>query len=176
MPDLSQVCDLHHSSGQCWILNPLSETRDRTCNLRVTSQFRFLLSHDRNSHIFFPLSSNLNEARVESTVNLENLGFFLFVCFAFPFSRATPAAYGGSQARGSNRSYSCQPKPEPQQRWMWASSVTYTTAHGNTRSLTHWARPGIEPATLRFLVRFVHHWATTGTPRKSGFIMCFCWH
>ena len=28
MPDLSHVCDLHHSSWQHWILNPLSEARD----------------------------------------------------------------------------------------------------------------------------------------------------
>ena len=33
--------------------------------------------------------------------------------------------------------------------------MTYTTAHGNSRSLTHWSRPGIEPATSSFLVRFV---------------------
>ena len=26
--DLSHVCDLHHSSWQHWILNPLSEARD----------------------------------------------------------------------------------------------------------------------------------------------------
>ena len=36
--DLSLVCDLHHSSWQCWILNPLIEARDRTRNLIVTSQ------------------------------------------------------------------------------------------------------------------------------------------
>uniref|UniRef100_A0A8D0RRC0 Glycerophosphodiester phosphodiesterase domain containing 1 n=1 Tax=Sus scrofa TaxID=9823 RepID=A0A8D0RRC0_PIG len=29
------VCSLHHSSRQCWILNPLSEARDRTCNFMV---------------------------------------------------------------------------------------------------------------------------------------------
>ena len=29
MPDLSCVCDLHHSSRQHQILNPLSEARDR---------------------------------------------------------------------------------------------------------------------------------------------------
>ena len=29
--DPSQVFDLHHSSRQCWILNPLSEARDQTC-------------------------------------------------------------------------------------------------------------------------------------------------
>ena len=29
-PDPRCVCDLHHSSWQCQILNPLSETRDQT--------------------------------------------------------------------------------------------------------------------------------------------------
>ena len=27
VPDLSHICDLHHSSWQCWILNPLSKAR-----------------------------------------------------------------------------------------------------------------------------------------------------
>ena len=27
-PDLSSVCDLHHGSWQCQILDPLSEARD----------------------------------------------------------------------------------------------------------------------------------------------------
>ena len=36
-----------------------------------------------------------------------------------------------------------------------AASSTYTIAHGNARSLTHWARPDIEPASLWILVRFV---------------------
>ena len=35
--DLSCICDLHHSSWQCWILNPLSKARDRTCILMDTS-------------------------------------------------------------------------------------------------------------------------------------------
>ena len=34
-------------------------------------------------------------------------------------------------------------------------AVTSTTAHGNTRSLTHWVRPGTEPASSWMLVRFV---------------------
>ena len=70
--------------------------------------------------------------------------FFFFVLF-----KAAPTAHGGSQARGL-QSHSCQ--PQPQQRQIWASSVTYTTAHGNARSLTHWARPGTEPTTSWFLV------------------------
>ena len=40
-PDLSCVCDLHHSSWQCWILNPLSKARDRTCNPMVPSRICF---------------------------------------------------------------------------------------------------------------------------------------
>ena len=36
--DPSPVCDLHHSSRHRRILNPLSETRDRTCLLMHTSQ------------------------------------------------------------------------------------------------------------------------------------------
>ena len=76
---------------------------------------------------------------------------FFFLCLF----RATIAACGGSQARASNQSYSCQPTPEPQQHRIWAVSETYTTAHGNARPLTQWARPGIEPATSWFLVEFV---------------------
>ena len=50
-------------------------------------------------------------------------------------SRAAPAAYGGSQAMG--RICSCQPTPQPQQCGIRATSATYTTAHGNARSITH---------------------------------------
>ena len=39
---LSRVCDLHYSSPQCWIPNPLSNTRDQTCILMDTSHIRFL--------------------------------------------------------------------------------------------------------------------------------------
>ena len=38
MWDLSHVCDLHHSSWQLWILNPLSEARDQTRVLMDASQ------------------------------------------------------------------------------------------------------------------------------------------
>ena len=41
MQDRSRVCDLHHSSLQRWILNPLSEAGDRTCFFMDTSQIRF---------------------------------------------------------------------------------------------------------------------------------------
>ena len=41
MQDPDCICDLHHSSGQCRILDPLSEARDRTCVLMDTSQVRY---------------------------------------------------------------------------------------------------------------------------------------
>ena len=47
-PDLSCICDLHHSSHQHWILNPLSKARDRTHLLMNTSRVHNLLSHNRN--------------------------------------------------------------------------------------------------------------------------------
>ena len=38
--DLSQVCDLHYTSWQRWILDPLSEARDGTRILMDTSRVR----------------------------------------------------------------------------------------------------------------------------------------
>ena len=40
---------IHHSSLQCWILNPLSETSYQTCILMDTTQVCNQLSHNRNS-------------------------------------------------------------------------------------------------------------------------------
>ena len=56
---------------------------------------------------------------------------------------------------GSNPIRRCWSTPEPQQWRMWATSVTFTSAHGKAGCLTHWARPGIEPASSKILVRFV---------------------
>ena len=39
--DLSPICDLHHSSWQCRILNSLNEAGDQTCVLMDTSQIPF---------------------------------------------------------------------------------------------------------------------------------------
>ena len=56
----SHIFEIHHSSRQCWILNPLSEARDKTRILMNTGQvryqwattgpkFRFFSHHRRNS-------------------------------------------------------------------------------------------------------------------------------
>ena len=77
-------------------------------------------------------------------------------------------AYGSSQAKGwigavakglhhSHSNAGSEPHLQsiPQQLGMRAASVSYTLAHGNARSLAHWARPGIKPASWWMPVRFV---------------------
>ena len=48
-PDLSRTCDLHHTSWQHWILNPLSRARDRTCIPMDACWVRDPLSHNGSS-------------------------------------------------------------------------------------------------------------------------------
>ena len=53
--ELRYICDLHCSSWQCWILNPLNNARDWTPILTDTALSRVLnlLSHNRNSYNYF---------------------------------------------------------------------------------------------------------------------------
>ena len=48
MPDLSYFCKLHHSSGQCQNLDPMTEGRDGTLVLLDTSQVLNPLNHNGN--------------------------------------------------------------------------------------------------------------------------------
>ena len=100
-----------------------------------------------------------------------SLHFVSFFLCLFAFSRAISAAYGGSQARGSNR------------------SCSRSQSHSNSGSELHlWPipqlratpdpepteqRPGIKPATSWFLVRFLNHWTLTGTLTCSFFKQSF---
>ena len=88
--------------------------------------------------------------------------FFCFLFLSFCLLRATPGGTWRFPDQWSNWSYSCQPMLQLQQRQIQASSATYTTAHGNTGSLTHQARPGMEPATSWFLVGFA-----SAAPRRQ---------
>ena len=63
--------------------------------------------------------------------------------------------------------------PQPQQHQIQTVSETYTTAHSNTGSPTHWVRPRIEPTSSRILVRFVNLWAMTVTPCNMYFKIFF---
>ena len=71
-------------------------------------------------------------------VDVKEYFIVLFVCL-FAFSRATPVAHGGSQARGL----------------IGTVATGLRQSHSNAESLTHWARPGIEPETSWFLVGFI---------------------
>ena len=68
------------------------------------------------------------------------LKYVLIYDFYFIFLfQAAPSAYGGSQARV----------------WIRAAAASLHHSHSNARSLTHWSRPGIEPASSWMPVRFV---------------------
>ena len=57
--DPSLICDLHHSSQQYRILNPLSEARDQTRNLMDISQIHFPCTADENSCFVFVVGSSV---------------------------------------------------------------------------------------------------------------------
>ena len=84
------------------------------------------------------------------------LSVFYFILFLFYFTLfflplwAVPTAHGSSQAKGGISA---------------AAAASQCHSHSNTGPLTHWVRPGIEPASSWILVRFVNCWATKGTPR-----------
>ena len=53
MPDPSHVCDLHHSSQQFQILNPLREARDQTQVLMHTRQVRYFWAMIETPSLYF---------------------------------------------------------------------------------------------------------------------------
>ena len=67
---------------------------------------------------------------------------------------------GGSSSPSSPSS----PPPPSPSPLLLPTPATYTTACGNARSLTHRARPGIEPTSSRILCWVLNHWAMKGTP------------
>ena len=93
-----------------------------------------------------PTGCDLTPAKTHSRTWL--LPFFFF------FFRAIPAAFGCSQAKGQIR----------------ATAAPHS--HSNTRSLTHWVRPAIEPASSWILVRFV----STAPQQKLPWPLSFNWN
>ena len=62
MWDPSRVCNPHRSSWHCRILKPLSEARDRTCDLMVPSRIRFRgTTKGTPSMCTFSLGTGLNQ-------------------------------------------------------------------------------------------------------------------
>lgn len=81
--------------------------------------------------------------------------FFFFFFFFFPGPHPGHTEVPRPRVKGSNQSFSYWLMPQPQQCRTQAMSVTYTTAHGNIRSPSHGARPGMEPTLSWILVGFV---------------------
>ena len=71
----------------------------------------------------------------ERLTNLDGFCFVLFCLFAI--SWAAPAAYGDSQARGPIGAVATSLCHSHSNVGIQAASATYTTAYGNTGSLTH---------------------------------------
>ena len=91
---------------------------------------------------------------------------FFFLCL-FAISWATPAAHGDSQARGLIRAVAarlCQnhsnmgsePRLQPTPQ---LTAMPDPNSLSKARVQTSW-----------FLVEFVNHWSTAGTPRISSFL------
>ena len=131
-------------------LTPLSMTGSRSIHDATNGIIPFFLMAEQYSIVYMHSSS------LSSSLSVL---FFFFLLF-----RATPTAHKSPQ--GSNQSCSCQPQPQG----IWATSETYTTAHGNAKSLTHWAGPGIEPTTSQSLVEFI----PTEPQWELPLCQCFC--
>ena len=129
------VLDFSHSSSsqqqpkpqwwQHWILNLLSQKGIPHCHFNL--YFSVDVSYGSSFHM---LTSHT------------------YSFWKFPRHRKFPG-------KGSNQRCSCQPTPQPHQCQIQAASANYTAAHGNARSLTCWAGPGIEPTFSWILVVFV---------------------
>ena len=78
MRDPSHICNLHHSSWQSQILNPLSEARDRTRILMDTSQICNLLSHNWSS-TGLPLSKRSQKRGMNKDVIYLHLSIYLSI-------------------------------------------------------------------------------------------------
>ena len=72
-----------------------------------------------------------------------------------------PPEEGGEGTPGQ---WGAKHEMDPQLSRQPSAVLNHRKPPGNAGSFTHWARPGIEHATSWFLVRFVNHRATMGTP------------
>ena len=90
---------------------------------------------------------------------LRKKDYKMFALIFFSFYGHTCSIWK-SLGQGLNWSYSWDLQ-QPRQHQIWAVSVTHTVASSNTGSLTHWARPGIEPSSSYRQHQVLNPWATT---------------
>ena len=142
-----------------WVISPLwrscweisSTPREQASNTSGHLWLNLLRSHLKR------LAVKDEDSKLEDKCVSWALFFFFFnghICSVWKFP-----------GKGSNRSCSCQPMPQPQQCQIWAMSVTYIAAHGNTGSSNRLSK--VKDCTC-FLVdtsQFLTCWATVGTPQ-----------
>ena len=81
--------------------------------------------------------------------------FFVFVCLFVFFLQPLLQHMKVPGLRGPIGA-AAEPMPQPWQNQIRAASVTSITACGNTRSLTHGARPRIEPTSSQMLYQVLN--------------------
>ena len=83
------------------------------------------------------------------------LTYYMLFSFFFSFGLfgPLPIEYRGSQARGPIGSEATSLHHSHSNAR--SLSASYTAAHGNPGSLTHWGRPGLKPASSWILVKFI---------------------
>ena len=132
-------------------------------NFVIFINFFFSFGHTHNMQKFLGRGSNLHYSS-DNTGSLthwpqQNSPKVLFYLiknnFFCVFLGPHPQNMEAPRLGGSKWSCSFWLTPQSQERQIWATSETHTTAHGNTRSLTHWMRPGIELASSWILVRSI---------------------
>ena len=134
-PDLSHVCNLHHSHSKAGSLTHWARLGIKPASSWILVGFV------------------TNEPQRE-------LCFF----FCFFFGAIYTCGIWKFPGQGSNWSCGWWSAPQLRQPKSWAASVTYTIACSNTGSLNHWVRPRIKPAFSWILAGFLTCWTTTGTP------------
>ena len=147
----SRVCNLHHSSRQCQILNPLSRAWDQTHNLMVPSWIHFRWAKTGNPALFFlDFSSFVSE--FPHFFWLATVGsFFCFVSFCFSFFYGNICGIWRFPSQGFNPFYLCS----------------------SAGSLTHCAGQGGDWTHIPMLWR--GHWSTftAAGPPPLPFLLSF---
>ena len=123
--------------SQLWRL----EVHDQGVSMVELSSFRLQTA----SFLLYP---HVAESRERNKAHLTLIFVFIifFLNFYYFFFFLGPHLWNKEvPGLGVNLGQQLSATPQQQQCQIWAASETYTIACGNTRTLTHWARSGIEP-------------------------------
>ena len=141
-------------------------------NILAPYRVELILSDLTNNHAFhsvssdptnysnkkiFPLALQYLDLKNRVSNNLD-LIFFFFFLWPYLWHMDIPGP-------GVESELQLRPTPQQQQHRNQAVSVTYATACGNIRSLTHWVRPGIELTSSWMLCGVLTRRAKMGIPQ-----------